>query len=411
MSDLKNLSHDERMMILVMTLNTLASTLASAFINVYLYTYTASMASMALFTAIRISLFPFFFTIGGHMTAKRRSFDTCLALGFLLFMVQLASVLLLRDAFATYPLLVYLIAVITGVGEGFKWLALNSLTQIVSPPLHRGSYVALQGIFGNVANVAAPAVSTLLITMAPSDTIGYLRIFGTTLAVYVVLIGLAFVWHVPCSPQPFAVVSHLHVTTRDHQWRYVLVTTFLYGMRDSLDLMLTGLLLYNAVGQSGGAYSRLLVAFAVAAVVAHRLSSRLMRRGNRMFFYLGSGVLMTSATVVLVLCPNIFGVIYYGLTNAIAGAFFSNAYAIIIANALNDYTPSENIIGRVIAKETSQSVGRVLGMLLVYAMFMLWPSSYLVPAVIILSSASTVLGLYAFSYHRARDRVRLRAAR
>lgn len=403
MNELKKLSKYERLMIIVCTLNTFATSLASAFINVYLFTYTSSMASMALYTAIRISLFPFFFTIGGRLTSKRKCFDVCFALGFFLFMLQLAAILFFKDAFAIYPALIYLIAVITGVGEGFKWVAINSLNQLVSTPESRPTYVSQMGIFGNVANVLAPALSTLFITKAATDNAGYMNIFITTLLIYVVLIFLAFAFKIPSSGKPFTVLSHLHLSTKDHQWRYVLLSTFLYGLRDSLDLMLTGLLLYSAIGSSGAFYSKLLVLFAVIAVLSHRLSARIMRRNNRLKFYQFNGILMTTATIVLVLVPNIYGVIYYGVVNAIAGPFFSNAYSIIVGNALADYIKGENIIGRVIAKETSQSIGRVLGMLLVYLMYVIWPNTYLTPAVIILSCASTVLAIYAHFYHKARD--------
>ncbi len=411
MSDLKKLSRGEKLMILVITLNTFATTLASAFINVYLYTYTSSMAVMALYTAIRISLFPIFFTIGGRMSARRKSFDLCFALGFFFFIVQLSAVLLLKDQFGLHPGLVYLIAVITGTGEGFKWLAINSLNQLISTPDKRATYVAQMGICNNIANVLAPSISTLLITTAVSDNAGYLRIFAGTLGIYVVLIILSFAFRMPSTSRPFTVLPHLRVTTTDHQWRYVLISTFLYGLRDSLDLMLTGLLLYTAVGSSGATYSKLLVVFAVAAVIAHRLSTRLMRRSNRLRFYQTAGVLMSTATIALILFPNMYGVVYYGLVNAMAGAFFANAYSIIIGNAMFDYSASENIVGRVVAKETSQSVGRVLGMLMVYLMYVIWPDSYLTPAVIILSCASTVLAIYAHCYHSARDRAKAAAAK
>ena len=85
-------------------------------------------------------------------------------------------------------------------------------------------------------------------------------------------------------------------------------------------------------------------------------------------------------------------------------AFYSSPFNLITMNALNDYDKQENIVGRVIARETYLTISRCLGMLfIVLCNKMLSEMIYLYVSVITLSLSPIALAAYSNRYHKKRD--------
>jgi len=86
----------------------------------------------------------------------------------------------------------------------------------------------------------------------------------------------------------------------DIQWRYVMVSHFLFGVRDSLLIVLTSILIYKATGGSGSLYGDLLTGFALLNLLANFAARRLIKRNNRMQMYaFGATLLFTSTSILL----------------------------------------------------------------------------------------------------------------
>ena len=129
-----------------------------------------------------------------------------------------------------------------------------------------------------------------------------------------------------------------------------------------------------------------------------------MVRTNRMKYYTLGAIFLSTSTIVLVIFPSIYGAIYYGVVNAIASAFYSTPLSLISMNALTDYDKQENIVGRVIARETYLSISRCIGMLFIVLCNKLLPDNiYLYVSVITLSLSPIVLVIYSNVYHKKRD--------
>ena len=179
---------------------------------------------------------------------------------------------------------------------------------------------------------------------------------------------------------------------------------FIFGLRDSMLIVMTGILIYNATGGSGSLYGDLLTGFAVLNLIANTIASRVIQRNNRIQIYFYGALLLFTSTMMLVLVPNLIGAVYFGLVNALAIPFVSNTFNIIMMNAMQDYTEHENITGRVIAKEFALNGGRLLGMAMTIALSFILPEPYsLIAAVTFCSVAIVVLVVYAKNYHTKRD--------
>ena len=359
---------------------------------------------MSIYTIVRIGLYPFFFTIGGKWAQKHR-FSQTLTVGLIFIMFSLLFVLGASDGFEQIPQLVYVVAALVGIGEGLYWLSINSLNQIVSTAETRSLFISDIGIFNNLSAIIAPLISTFIIELAGSDTAGYVEIFKIVLVIYGLIALLSTRISARSANRGFSVLKRMKLD--DPQWRYCMISTFLYGMRDSLILTLAGLLVYNATNGSGSAYGRLLALFAVISILAFAFVSRTMRRNNRMRFYQIGAVLIASSAVVLVLCPTLGGAVYYGVVNALSTPMYANPYQIIVMNAIADYASQENIVGRVIVRETYQSIGRCLGMAMIVLCSWVFPSSLYLPIAVIFCSAFPIaMAVYATIYHRRRDQLK-----
>lgn len=374
---------NEFLMVLITSLWALANTLSAVFVNVYLYTYTGSLVVMTIYCMIRIAQFPMFFTIGGKW-AQRNGYAYPLSTGVIVSMMSLMYVLFMNDRFAENSNLVYISALLVGIGEGFFWLSVNSLHQVVSTPDTRSRYLANIGIFNNISNIIAPIISTFIINNSVSDNAGYITIFKFVLVIYVIIVAAAFQVNVKGITKKFSVIRCMGIIS-DARWRRIMIMTFLYGMRDALVLTLAGLLVYNATDGSGGLYSKLLTVFALITIASYYFFSKRLK-GRKMYgyFYIGA-LLMALSTIVLVMIPNIYGAIFYGIVNGIASPMYANPYQIIAMDVINEYN-RENMTGRVIAKEIYLSIGRCTGMLCIVASsFILNPDIFLKVSVVFCS--------------------------
>ena len=387
---------NEFLMVLITSLWALANTLSAVFVNVYLYTYTGSLVVMTIYCMIRIAQFPMFFILGGKW-AQRKGYAYPLSTGVIVSMMALMYVLFMNDRFAENSNLVYISALLVGIGEGFFWLSVNSLHQIVSTPETRSRYLANIGIFNNICNIIAPIISTFIINNSISDNAGYITIFKFVLVIYVVIVIAAFQVNAKGVAKKFSVIKCLGII-RDRKWRRIMIMTFLYGMRDALILTLAGLLVYNATDGSGGLYSKLLTVFALITIASYYFFSKKLK-GKRMYgyFYIGA-ILMALSTIVLVLVPNIYGAIFYGM----ASPMYANPYQIIAMDVINEYS-HENMTGRVIAKEIYLSIGRCTGMLCIVASsFIFSPDVFLKVSVVFCSMFTIWTALYV---HFTNDKV------
>jgi hypothetical protein len=125
--------------------------------------------------------------------------------------------------------------------------------------------------------------------------------------------------------------------------------------------------------------------------------------------YIFGAILLFSSTMILVLVPNIYGAIYFGVVNALGNPFFINPFSIITMNAMQDYMETESVYGRMIVKETMMDLGRLTGMAstLILALFLPEPYS-LILSVTFCSSFTLLLVWYAHNYHDRRDRANMK---
>ncbi len=401
---MKYLNINEKSVLFINAMYTFASALSVVFVNVYLFEYTKSFVVMVIYTMFRVIMIPIFFAFGAKKMLKR-GFSLPIALGLFLIISQLIFILTCGDIIASSVYAVFFAAILNGSGEGFFWLSINSLNQYISTPESRGRYLSILGIFSNIMNILGPLIASFIITRSTSDLDAYQFIFQLVIAIYIIMTLVSFKIKVSYSPKPVK-LRHCIMLGKDPQWNYVLLSTMFYGIRESVTMTLTGLLVYDATSSSGSLYSQLLALFALITIVSYRVVARKMQRHNRMKWYVFGACGVALSTTCLVFIPNIIGAILFGVINAIALPMYANAWQIIIMNATTDYMESENVVNRVVVRDIYIAIGRNIGLVSIVLFYLLFPDYYLVIGVLFTSLFAIILVTYSTIYHRQRDKLK-----
>jgi MFS transporter, YQGE family, putative transporter len=397
------LNKQEIKMVIINGTYAMASAMTAVFVNVYLYKFTGSLVTMTAYAMVRFGFFPIAFTIGAHIGRKYRLSLTMTA-GLLLIVCGLLAILTLRERIGELGYAIYVIGIIFGMGEGFFWLSTVSLNQLVSTKESRGSYLGVIGMFNGLTNIIAPLFAAQIVAWSPNDTEGYLRIFQLVIVLYLIIAYLAATIQVISQKGKFTVLDKVF-QTKDRQWSYIFNSHLLFGVRDSLVLMLTGLLIYRATGGSGSTYGRLLALFALISIASFYVSGKVITRQNRLKMYQYGALFTAMSTVILVLIPTTAGAIAFGILASVVAPFYVIPFQIITMNATSDYMEKENILGYIISKEIGITSGRLLGMLTIITFSFIFPDEIFLPlAVIFCSMFPVILAIYATIYHHRRDK-------
>lgn len=401
------MTRNEKLLIAVNALYFLGATMSGVFVNVYLYSFTGSLTEMTVYAMIRFGLFPLGFLLGGYFS-KRKHLAWTLTLGLLIIIATMGFLLAFNAMFATHYYFIYLVGVFFGIGEGMYWFSVNNMSLAVTDKVTRGMFIATMSITNTTSTVVAPSLAALIVNFAPSETQGYLFIFQVVIAVHSVTAYLATRISVKANPAPYTLLDKFN-TKRDPQWRYVMNSHLLFGIRDSITLVLTGLMLYAAIGNNGSLYSKLLIGFAVIGIIASAIVRKVQTRRNRLTLYTYGAFVLFAATMILVLVPNLTGGLVYGVLNAFAAPFFINPYSIIVMNAMQDYTEKGSVYGHMIIKEVMLNIGRLTGMAFILLFNVFLPANLYMPIAVFSSAIfAPILVLYANRYHHRRDALKAR---
>ena len=399
------MSKNEKLLVLINATYFIAATMSAVFVNVYLYAFTGSINSMTMYAMVRFTMIPLGFFIGG-LISRKLSLSTILSIGLLIIISAFAFLLGFNHLFKDNYYLIFLVGLVLGTGEGFYWFSIISLNLQSSSKETRAQFISIMAIFNSASTVVAPFVATMIVRFSDTDSVGYIRIFQVVIVLQIIAALVSRSVKNVYVAKPYTLLDKFNLKI-DSQWRYVMYSHFLFGIRDSLLIVLTSILIYNATGGKGSLYGDLLTGFAVLNLLANFAARKMIRRDNRLMSYTYGAFLLFTSTMVLVLMPNMIGAIYFGLVNAIGSPFVANTFNIIMMNALQDYVEEENVFGRIISKEFMLNGGRLLGMasILFFATFIPEPYSLIV-AVTFCSSFALILVAYAHKYHKQRDLIK-----
>lgn len=376
----------------------IASTFSSMFLNVYLFIYTGELTLMCLYTIVRIGLFPVFFIIGSKII-KKCSYAVPYSLGLSLNAASLLYALFATNLFEINPNFVLIGAIFQGIGDGFYWFASNSCSQIVSSPDTRAKFISATGIANYLASLLAPFAAHIIINNSSSDLKAY------RIILFIIFVLYIFVLFISLSINPKKTNNDNNLkdafSFKDKMWNDHSLAVIFYGFRNSLTLVVTGLLIFNA-SKDGETYSKLQSIFSLISVLSFIALTRSLDKEHIKSTFIFGTILAVLSTSVLVLFNNIYGAIFFGVSNALVIPFFDNTYNYLSANIISSF--KEDMVPRVVQRETCLSIGRCVAMGLIILCYYILPEYlYLKVSVVLLSLSSILVYLILKKYGTKKD--------
>ena len=385
------LTRNEILMMCINGLYIFVMALSSVFVNVVLFLISGSLVTMSMYSILRFGLFPFAFMLGAKLSNKH-NLVMSLTLGLGLITLGFLTVLFADTLIETQRYMIFVLAIIFGLGEGLYWFSINGFNQLVSHEATRNTYLSIMGMVNAFAQVVAPLLATLILSLTASDDQGYTFIFQIVLLFMVLIIVVGLKVNVEKIPSLFR-LRDVQVISQYKDLNLMNLTHFLFGLRDSLVLVLAGLLIFNATGGSGSLYSRLLALFAFVNIISFEFVRRFNKPTIMIGFFLFGGLLMSISLPLLVYIPTMNGAILFGLIQAWAAPFFVIPIQTIAMKAVGERMKEKNMFSIVVAREISISSGRVLGMVFVIVLSFFFPTSFMLIAVSVLSIFPITLAL------------------
>ena len=352
-------SRDEKLLLIILCVYTLATSMVTTFANVYLLTYAKSLVVMSIYSLIRYGTLGVFALFSAKLSTKIRM-SYSLTIGLVLITSAVLFLLNVKERIGVDMYLIYLIGFIWGGGEGFFWVTVNSLQQMITRIESRGYYLGINGVLCNAATIIAPLLSAFILSLGKEEIQGYYLLFQLAIAIFICIAILSFFLQAAGVGRKFKMMDSFTSIKQDLHWRYIMLAQFFWGFREAATLSLTGLLIYSAIG-NGTEYGRWLSLFAVLATISNYFCGRVVKKKNRINL-LTIGALGIFISGVALLLGNRTGAAIHGVMHYSFLAWAATPFSVISMNVVSEYAQRENLVGRTLAREIVIACGRMVGL-------------------------------------------------
>ena len=365
-------------------------TLYLSFVNVYLYEYTRSFMIMSLFGICRVAVYPFIFRLA-NIISRKMNYASIMGVGIIFIISAMGFAVTQSELFIVNSYYTLIVSFIAGIGFGLYWYASNTSMQVIPTEDSRANFLTHYYTLNSISTLVAPFFSDIIISLSPNDLQGYRNILIFIIFVSVLVLFVASKLNVKPEEKNYSLLKCLKLD--EPIYRNTMLGIFFYSVKDSLTISLTAILVANAAG-SGNLYSRLLIVFSLICIYLSRFLNSLCRKDRINKSLVITSVINILSTMILVIFPNMFGAIFFGVTNAVVTSLYQGIVNFLIGQSIQRY--KDDISGRVTAKETYTTLGRSVGLCFVILCYFILPENiYLIVSCVIISLAP-IMVIYHF---------------
>lgn len=338
---------------------TFAMSMGNVFVNVFVYSYTQSLELTLLYACIRYFFIPIFSLIGGRMSTKH-DLTRILSIGLVFMTGAFLYLLWIQDGIAEAVWKAFIVAGLTGCGEGLFWYAMNVMNQKTPRIEARSLFLSNMGLLNGIANIFAPVVTAVILGNVETDMFGYSMIFTLVIVLFIVVaymsLRLSYVYRTPSFP-------FLELFKKgSEKWEYQKKTAVLHSLRECYTMALSGLLVFRMLNNSGeilSYYNALISSIVIASywVVGRKVRHAMIINA----LYIGSFGLLASM-LILSFSQGALMALLFGIINAISTPLYLNGFQMIRMRVFTEEAKDGNITGHIIASEFLMNIGRILGL-------------------------------------------------
>lgn len=356
-------TNSTKVFLIIISLNGIANSLSSVFINVYLYKLTENFYEVALFNFISYLIWAPTFLLSGWISKKMGSEKGLIIGGFfqLLFYFVL---LVLGDSASNW---IIVLGSIFGLGSGFYWLSVNVLSVELTTEKNRDWFNGVNGIFSAISQMIGPVTSGWIISMQPNFD-GYKIIFSLTFLLFLLSVGFTFLLPKHNSKGVFHWKSLWQIYKND-EWRKLSYVFSSLAFRDGVLSFAIWIWVYM-VTKSEGVLGNYVFFTTMISVFTFYFIGRYITEKNRTFYISFGTIGISLAVLFLVFEVNFITLIIYGIAAGICIPLFEVPFNTLSLNSISKFDQGgKKRIEMVVSRELALSGGRIPsvgGLMVVY---------------------------------------------
>ncbi len=378
----ESLSSATRWLVLTFAGSTAAGTIASVFVNLFVFVVSGQLSSLALFNGAYFFSLTFVFYFTGYLF--RKSSPLVPYRWGLVLTASFYGVLLMLFHHASQYILV--LGLLQGVSQGFFWFGANLMTFDTVAPAQRIRFYGVNSAVGSVLGVAGPLLGGALVELMPGLR-GYLLVFSLAMGLYAATFAISF--SVPEGPplgnEPlsFSLVLHRVIPF----WKEALKTLMVRGTREAMSGLAGVYLIYIAtsnawvvgVYSSVSAFTRMLGSLVVSRRVLPASRPRAMWWGV-------AG--MTAGACFLFLLRLSWGWIFvYTVFASFSMPWFTVPNEAIPLDVMDrDPDVSRHRVAFMLSREMGLNTGRLASMVLLMTLYLWRQSPFMLVGMVVLTS-------------------------
>ncbi|WP_100401352.1 MFS transporter [Bacillus sp. FJAT-42315] len=342
-----------KVFLLILCLSGIATSLSTIFINVFLYKVSLDIYNVALFNFLTYLVWAPAFLLAGVLSKKiERKFSIIIGSVFKL-LFYLWIVTLGEDA-ANH---VAGLAILFGIGSGFYWLSVNTLTVDYTNDRNRDWFNSINGIFASVSQMVGPFIAGWIIELLPGF-IGYKMIFGVS--VFFFSIAMLFTFFLPnIGKQNTFQWKSIKKIHKDKEWRYLAYIFMCLAFRDGVISFVISLWVY-VVTTSEGLLGNFALMTTTLSIITYYLIGRYSKKEQKWKLILWGNALLSLSILVLVIEVNFVTLLIYGIASGICIPMFTVPFNTLSLNSISKFDQKGNLrIEMVVSREMALSVGRI----------------------------------------------------
>lgn len=313
MAHFRDLSKNARDLLKSFTFFEVTIFIASVFTGAFLWSGTSDLATLTLYYAANYLTLPVIFHINGLLSRRIR------VRYLFIFGIILAALspLVLVSLPIINNLVVGLLGILFGIGNGFYWSNRNYLSQNATEDTNRNYFFSIAGMLMVLAGILVPALSGLLVVninqILQSSNAGYIVLMAIGLVFSIV--GAAFIWDnkFPIAPKD----RKIFIPRLDRRWNIVRVFTYFSNFHHGLSFYLGTILVLTLIGNEDelGLIESLA---ALASAVFVYITGRLIPAHKRNLMLLLGVVLFVAGAMSIGLFYTALAVVVYRVLYSIS---------------------------------------------------------------------------------------------
>ena len=323
------------------------------FVNIYLWQIGKSIQTVAVFNIFNYIAATVSFYIANIIALKNIRYNYILS--SISFIIAFGMTAILGDAVASYALV---IGILSGFGDGFFFFNLNVFQADELDKEEMDKFMTIIGGVNKASAIITPIVSGIII-----EELGFVYMIYFLLALLIVQLTLSF--KMPNKQVNSLAKIDIRKTFKGESYSKVLWTNTTKSPYQQFVNMVNSVFLFTLVTNQTiiGFLNSMFAVVSILMYVFYRYILKFINRKKAMLY----GAISSSVVFLLIIKPNLFTFIIFGITISLGNAFFNTPMVGVQLHTSKRYSSNQSeLLGNLMHRVIMLNIGRVFFFTLIY---------------------------------------------